>query len=193
MNAPATRQLWSDFNEGLWRYIRARVDSDADADDVLQTVFLKVHRRKTQLRDEERVAGWIFRIASHAITDHHRDRARRSDPPPQLERKQPTSPTDADQTNDEQLLAQCVRPFVETLPPHYRDALTMTELEGLTQAEAADRAGLSLSGMKSRVQRGRVKLRQSLEQCCDITLDARNRIVDVEPRCDADSCVATGD
>jgi RNA polymerase sigma-70 factor (ECF subfamily) len=79
------------------------------------------------------------------------------------------------------LLAQCVRPFVDELPDIYRDALVMTELDGLTQAAAANRVGISLSGMKSRVQRGRAMLRDSIEDCCEVTLDARNGIRDVTP------------
>jgi RNA polymerase sigma-70 factor (ECF subfamily) len=62
--------------------------------------------------------------------------------------------------------------------------LTLTELEGLTQKEAAERLGLSLSGMKSRVQRGRLHLRDALEACCHIALDVRGRVVACEPRPD---------
>lgn len=80
------------------------------------------------------------------------------------------------------LLAQCVVPFIATLPSPYREALTLTEIEGLTQREAAAMLGVSLSGMKSRVQRGREKLRAVLKQCCEIALDARGRLIGFEPR-----------
>lgn len=83
--------------------------------------------------------------------------------------------------------------FVSMLPSPYREALTLTELEGLTQKEAAEMLGISLSGMKSRVQRGREKLRAALEDCCHIALDARHRVVGCEPRPDGklpDGCCA---
>ncbi|MFO0634577.1 MAG: TauD/TfdA family dioxygenase [Nannocystaceae bacterium] len=70
------------------------------------------------------------------------------------------------------------------LPSPYREALTLTELEGLTQREAAQMLGVSLSGMKSRVQRGRVQLRRALEGCCDIAVDARGRVIAYTPRSD---------
>ena len=57
-----------------------------------------------------------------------------------------------------------------------------TELEGLTQKEAADMLGISLSGMKSRVQRGRARLRAKFEQCCAIAQDARGKVTDCDPR-----------
>ena len=52
-------------------------------------------------------------------------------------------------------------------------AITLVELEGLTQQAAADVVGVSLSGMKSRVQRGRKLLRERFDACCAVALDAR--------------------
>lgn len=74
--------------------------------------------------------------------------------------------------------------WLAVLPSPYREALTLTALEGMTQKQAAEMLGVSLSGMKSRVQRGRVLLRRSLEDCCTIALDVRGRIVGCEPRPD---------
>lgn len=74
--------------------------------------------------------------------------------------------------------------FVAMLPSPYREALTLTELEGMTQKDAAFMLGISLPAMKSRVQRGREKLRETLEACCHIALDARGAVVSCEPRPD---------
>ncbi len=79
-------------------------------------------------------------------------------------------------------LAGYVAPFVAMIPSPYREALTLVELEGLAHKEAADMLGTSLSCMKSRVQRGRARLRKALEDCCYIALDARGRVVSCEPR-----------
>jgi len=68
------------------------------------------------------------------------------------------------------------------LPSPYREAITLTELEGRTQREAAQMLGISLSGMKSRVQRGRAKLRGMLEACCKVAVDARGKVIACEPR-----------
>jgi RNA polymerase sigma-70 factor (ECF subfamily) len=72
--------------------------------------------------------------------------------------------------------------FVAHLPSPYREAVTLVELEGLTARDAAELAGISVSGMKSRVQRGRAQLRALFEQCCDIALDVRRQVTDVAPR-----------
>jgi RNA polymerase sigma-70 factor (ECF subfamily) len=66
----------------------------------------------------------------------------------------------------------------------YREAVTLTDLEGVTQADAAGRVGVSLSGMKSRVQRGRRQLKAVLEACCRVDLDSRGGILAYEPRKD---------
>lgn len=64
----------------------------------------------------------------------------------------------------------------------YREAITRVELEGLTTREAAEMVGISVRGMKSRVQRGRVQLRRMFDQCCEIVLDARNKVTGFTPR-----------
>ncbi len=81
-----------------------------------------------------------------------------------------------------QELAQCLTPLIEQLPEHYRAALELSELQGLTQQETAGRLGISLSGAKSRVQRARAKLEELVHQCCRIELDHRGSVVDYEPR-----------
>jgi RNA polymerase sigma-70 factor (ECF subfamily) len=70
-------------------------------------------------------------------------------------------------------LARCLRPLLSGLAPEQRRAVELIDLDGLAQADAARREGVSLSGMKSRVQRGRRRLAELLGQCCALTLDAR--------------------
>ena len=67
------------------------------------------------------------------------------------------------------------------LPAAYREALLLTEYQGLTQKALAERLGLSLSGAKSRVQRGRTQLKQMLEECCTFEFDRRGRVIGWEP------------
>ena len=157
-------------------FLRKRVDPQ-DVDDVLQTVFVRIHRGVANLRDGDKLVAWAYQIARNAIVDHAR---RRSHAPldPALT---PEAPAVADDAAAARELALVVGRFIEMLPAVYREALQLTELDGLTQAEAAARVGLSLPGMKSRVQRARVQLRELLEACCNIELDPRGAIIDVEP------------
>jgi RNA polymerase sigma-70 factor (ECF subfamily) len=72
--------------------------------------------------------------------------------------------------------------MIERLSGEYRQAVILVDLEGIAQQEAAAQLGLSLSGMKSRVQRGRRQLKGMLEDCCTIELDRRHGVVDFDLR-----------
>jgi RNA polymerase sigma-70 factor, ECF subfamily len=85
-------------------------------------------------------------------------------------------------------LAACLEPLLAQLPPIYRDALRLTDLDGLTQADAAARVGLSRSGMKTRVQRARAQLKALFACCCEIELDPRGGVIDYQPNNDACDC-----
>jgi RNA polymerase sigma-70 factor (ECF subfamily) len=77
-------------------------------------------------------------------------------------------------------LARCLQPVIERLDPDYREAMLLTDLGELSQAEAARRLGLSAPGMRSRVQRGRTQLHEALAQCCRVELDGAAQIDRVE-------------
>jgi RNA polymerase sigma-70 factor, ECF subfamily len=160
-------------------FISKRVEPQ-DVDDVLQNVFVRIQRGLGDLRDTDKIVAWAYQVARNAIIDHARHKAVRRHEP--LERVRSATTPEPDEESAARELAIIVGHFIAMLPEPYRDALRLTELEGLTQAEAARRAGLSLPGMKSRVQRARVQLRELLEACCDIELDTRGSIIDVEPR-----------
>jgi RNA polymerase sigma-70 factor (ECF subfamily) len=86
------------------------------------------------------------------------------------------------------LLTRRLEPLLSRLPDHYGEAVRLTELGGLTQKEVAGRAGISVSGMKARVQRGRGRLKDLLRECCMVELDGRHGVVDYEPRSGDASC-----
>lgn len=75
----------------------------------------------------------------------------------------------------------CLDPLLAQLPDKYREALELTDVQGLTQAAAAARIGLGISGMKTRVQRGRAQLKLLLTQCCEIELDRRKGVINYHP------------
>ncbi len=175
-------------SDAAWRALEARLRPfvarrvrEVDVDDVVQDVFLRMQRGLPSLRDDQRLGPWVYQVARSAIADHGRTRARH--PLADADAPEPAAvPETPDDRDVEREVALYAALFVSALPSPYREALTLTELEGRTQKEAADMLGISLSGMKSRVQRGRLKLRALLEDCCHIALDARRRVVGCEPR-----------
>lgn len=166
--------------EGNLRAFVSRRVREVEVDDVLQDVFVRLQRGVGALQDEHRLEAWVYRVARSAIVDQYRARQRH---PLTADPDVPEQTVEADEASEaEQELARCIPGFVRALPEPYREALTLTELQGLTQKEAAERLGVSLSGMKSRVQRGREKLREAFDACCHIALDARGRAMECVPR-----------
>lgn len=182
MISPGARGAWSEVEAQLRPYVARRVPSPADVDDVLQETFVRMHRGLATLSDDERFGPWVYRIASNAIADHLRARVRHPVAAGESASK-PESATGGE--FDEHLeadLAECVALFVARLPSPYREAITLTELEGLTQKDAAEMLGVSVSGMKSRVQRGRERIRRMFEECCEMTVDCRGHVTECVPR-----------
>lgn len=184
-------EIWQQLRDGLRTFIAKRVADEVEADDILQDVFLRMHRGIDGLKDQGRLVSWVYQITRHAIIDHYRAPARRREMPVGLAadvettRMAPAMPVSADSKDSGEQrseLAGCLRPMIEQLDTDYREALMLVELEGLTQQAAAKRVGLSLSGMKSRVQRGRRQLKRKLDDCCLIQLDPRNGVADYTVR-----------
>jgi RNA polymerase sigma-70 factor (ECF subfamily) len=176
------RGAWNEIEARLRPYVARRVTSSADVDDLLQEIFVRMHRGLAELRDGERFGGWVYRIAEHVIVDSARARARHSVMPSAQLPDGSGADVDPDVEALQSDLGECVALFVARLPSPYREAITLTELEGLTQRDAADMLGISLSGMKSRVQRGREKIREMFDECCLVSVDCRGRVVECEPR-----------
>ena len=181
-SAAATRR---ELQERVQAFVARRVPSHADAEDIAQEVMLRIHRHSAELEHADRMLGWVYRIAANAIADHYRRPARRefasgyaSDVP------EPDPVVEVDRGPDElrRELAACLAPLTERLPSLYREALEMTEFDGMSQVDAAAALGLSVSGMKARVQRGRHQLRDLLLECCEVQLDRRRQVTDVRSR-----------
>lgn len=183
--------IWQDFHGRLLGFVARRVPDRDSAEDILQEVMLRIHRHAGDLEHSPAVGAWVHQIARNAIADYYRRAAVRREQPSGIdfERHEPalSEPASAELRSE---LAACLGPLLERLAAPYREAITLTELEGLTQAGAAARLGLSTSGMKSRVQRARAQLRELLVGCCEIELDRRGAITSYQPRdtpCDCHS------
>lgn len=167
----------------LRAYLRRRVEPAA-VGDLLGEVLLRMVQHRDDLEAATNPWGWLYRVAANTVTDHYRRRAAERRALGQVG-SDPSMPA-ADAIGREAVaaaeLADCLVPMIRTLPARYAEALLLTDIEGLTQAAAAKRLGLSLSGMKSRVQRGRRLLKRTLLRCCEVELDRRGGVVDYHPR-----------
>lgn len=155
-------------------YVGRRANA-ADVDDLLQEIYVRMLKGLPALREEERFGPWVYRIAQNVLVDHHR-RLRPVLPAPD------DTPAELPEEDPALGLAQSLVPFVGLLPQPYREVIQLTELEGMSQKVVAEMLGLSVSGVKSRVQRGRAELRRMLEACCEIAVDSRGHVIDYRPK-----------
>lgn len=185
MNAsmPSTEAVWSRFSSDLWKFIRKRVADDHTADDLLQDAFVRIHQSLDTVANTESLPAWVYKLARNVIHDHYRRASGDSAALPEIASEGLEQDCLCGKT--EGLMDEMIR----QLPEDYRMAIQLSEIEGLPQQEVASRLGLSLSGAKSRIQRGRKLLKEVLEACCAFDLDRRGNVIDYEPKPDRKVCL----
>lgn len=167
--------LWRELSDSLRGFLRSRTATDADAEDLLQEVFLRIHRRLPELREPAKLQGWVYRIARNVVIDHYR--LRRQHAPLEVDAVA-ADPAGRDAVD----LSPALRRFLAELPPAYREPLIRHEFQGEGLADIAAALGLSLTAVKSRVRRARLLLRQMLDRCCRFEFDRRGRVISAVPR-----------
>jgi RNA polymerase sigma-70 factor, ECF subfamily len=168
--------LSHEFLARLRVFIRRRVESDADTDDLLQDVLSKLVERGSEVK-EESVPAWLFTVARRTIIDRHRtanSTARRDE--------DSIRGDDADEGDAARALALCLEPMLQVLSEEDQTLLRRVDMEGHSQAEIARELGVSVSTVKSRTQRARSKLHAALTECCSVAIDSRGKPYDFELR-----------
>ena len=172
---------WAEARAELLAFVSRRVESADAAEDIVQDVLERVQR--ADIAAITNVQAWLYRAARNAIVDHYRKRR----PVMTLDdAHEGINGRDGSQDTAEpvaaiQELARCLRPLIDQLPSDYRSAVTLVDLDGQTHHAAAQLAGISTSGMKSRVQRGRKRLAALLQDCCAIKTTPTGAINDYTP------------
>jgi RNA polymerase sigma-70 factor (ECF subfamily) len=173
---------WSTRRERLRAFVGRRVPNAADVEDIVQSVLLQMHRRVDQLRQQDRIDAWGYRIARRTVADHFRSSSRRRELPSgdssDIEALQADDHRRAsDEPDARREVVSCLAPVLGSLPATDREAIVLAEVEGHRLADAAARLGISLSGMKSRVQRARARMRRAILACCRVVLDGRGAAI----------------
>ena len=189
----STEAVWTELHASIRGFVARRVRHHADVDDVVQRVFLQVHRALPTLRETDKLHAWVYQTTRRAIADFYRAPSQNREVATGTaedvanELAATDSPEDDEAASRE--LSSCLKPLMSGLTATDQEALQMVEFDGVTQVEAAARLGLSVSGMKSRVQRARSHLRSALHDCCRIALDRRGGVIGFEGRRrDCESC-----
>lgn len=174
--------IWKEFDAKLRLFILKHVGDEDAADDVLQEVYLKIHSNIQTLRDDTKLKSWLYQIARNAIIDHYRYQRTMGKLTGMLAFSVDLEMKDGDHSSIYELY-QSIESMINQLPHKYREVLVLTEYEGLSQKEIAERLGISLAAVKSRVRRAKEKLRDSLLACCHFKYDRLGNVLGLQPIC----------
>jgi RNA polymerase sigma-70 factor, ECF subfamily len=171
------QSLWGEMHERLLHFIVSRIDNHDDAQDILQNVFIKIHSGLDSVRDTEKLESWVFQITRNSITDFYRQPGRFL-----LDEALPIYDDYAidDPTSE---VARYIHDIVRSLPEIYRQAVELVDIRGMNQKDAARDLGISVSGMKSRVQRGRAMVREIMLACCHFEFDSQGIVMEYYDCC----------
>lgn len=156
------------------------------ADDIQQEVFIKIHEKVDSLKDDTKVKSWVLQITRNTILDYLRkkkfDTEQVHDSAACVEPSIDDLVKDKSDRNLEQELIGGLNPLIESLPDKYSEAIKLVEIEGLSQVELAKKLNISVSGAKSRVQRGRQMIKDTLMNCCHYEFDKYGTVIGVHPK-----------
>lgn len=166
---------WHQHEAELRAWLQRRLRNPHDAEDMVQDLFLKAMRQERKFCEIANARAWLFEVARNALADRLR-----------LKKEQVELPDDlAAETSEPvpvETLAECLPRALAEMSAEDREALTLCDLEGLTQEEYARRKGLTLPGAKSRVQRARKRLREHLTSACQVRFDTAGKVCCFVPR-----------
>ena len=164
------KSLHDQFRPRVLRYL-ARLVGESEAEDLTQSVMLKVNRALPEFRGDSSLSTWIYRIATNTALDKVR---RRTDQPlseTELESDGDDVPPGAQAASVETTAIRaemnaCIREFIERLPENYKTVMVLSELGGFKNGEIAAILDVSLDTVKIRLHRAREALRKELQAGC---------------------------
>ncbi|MFY9152012.1 MAG: RNA polymerase sigma factor SigZ [Prolixibacteraceae bacterium] len=173
--------IWKEFHQELDGFIYSHIKEREITNDILQDIFVKIQSNIDTLKDESKLSSWIYQIARNAINDHFRKKIKL-----QFELNDYDSIEEEHPFNRE--LENCLKPFINQMDDKYKEAIILTEFNGLTQMQLAQKLNISYSGAKSRVQRAKVHLKNLFTDCCNIQSDKYGNVVDYKQKGNCNKC-----
>ena len=180
-NTITFNEIWLKFSHPVKDFIRKKTHNSDVVDDILQEVFIKIHQNLHLLRDEERVAGWVFQIARNTVLNYFRAQKKNLENQ-EFHQRETEEESYFKENNLNEMVGIWLEEFKKDLDPKYQEALQLVDIDGITQIELAHKLGISVSGAKSRVQRGREQLKQKLMDCCPVKTDQYGNILEIQSK-----------
>ena len=173
---PDFKKIYEEFQPKIVHHLY-RLLGNQDAEDVAQEVFAKVSRGLKSFKGQSKLSTWIYRIATNTAIDKLRSESFKRSPenPSLFDETAVVDKSDSFGHTDPPIdhkvirkeMSQCVREYIDRLPPDYRTVLVLSELGGFKKREIADILEISLENVKARLHRARARLKKELDDGCE--------------------------
>jgi RNA polymerase sigma-70 factor (ECF subfamily) len=163
------------YEAQLKGFVQKQVKDREVAEDILQQLYLKLYKNCEQLQEVHNLKAWLYQITRNTIYDFFRENSRRQSLNADADLPAEELP---EKTRHE--VEALVEPLINLLPPLYAEPLRLNELEGVSQKEIAEQLGISYSGAKSRIQRGRGQLKQMFLECCHLEFSHDGQVISAQ-------------
>jgi RNA polymerase sigma-70 factor, ECF subfamily len=160
---------WKNVQSELKGFVYKRVKDKALTEDIVHDVFLKVQAKIHQVKESDKLSGWIYQITRNTITDHFRKNSK------SINSKDIDWESSPPNFND--CVTNTINELIPTLPDKYRIPLEMTELQNMSQLEVADKLGLNYTTAKARVQRARQMLKEKMDEILIVKTDGYGNVI----------------
>ncbi len=156
--------------EGLYRQhanrlynLVYRMAGSGEADDLLQDVFLQAYRKMGSYRGESSLGTWLYRLATNLCLDHLRSRqGRMAGATDSLDEEDAAPVASPERPAEAHAMRMDLEMAIEALPPSYRAAFVLHDVEGYQHDEVARLLGIAEGSSKSLLHKARVRLRATL-------------------------------
>jgi RNA polymerase sigma-70 factor (ECF subfamily) len=177
--------IYTEFYRSLLTYVRSKIRSKEDAEDILHNVFTKISSQADTLSDKVKIQNWLFTVTRHAVIDYYRVNSKKKNIElTEALSEQLLEEESADATKS---LEHCVSTMIALLPDEYRSIIEDSEIRGVKQKDLAIKYNMAYPSMRSRVQRGRERLKQLFYNCCHIQTDSQGHVINVKGRPDCET------
>ena len=171
-------KIWEEYKSSLLGYIKKRVADDESAKDILQEVLLKSYQFCSKGKTVLHLKSWLYKITQNTIIDYYK-------------KANTHIPFEIDplyEQSEQSLIGEAseyIKALLKLLPDEFAVPLYMYDLEGIDQKSIAQKLNLTLPNTKSRIQRGRIKLKERFLECCVVEFDEKGEMIsfDIKPYC----------
>ncbi|MEM8939531.1 MAG: sigma-70 family RNA polymerase sigma factor [Bacteroidota bacterium] len=164
-----------DYREKVFQYFLYKTGNKDESHDLAQEVFMKVVSQGDHLKTINDIDAWIFKVSKNLLIDFYR-KNNRSTEKPHFDNELETATANVDQEELIESMLVCQRAFFVKLDPETRMLIQKVDIEGMSQKEVAEHAGLVYATVRSKVQRGRRQLRKMFLKACEMEYDAAGNI-----------------